>query len=168
MKPSCFYPYRDAPVKTACSPFRARRHAFSLVEAIITIAIMGILSSLIVSAITNAAQDSRRIMARQQQAALQTAVNAWVSGQIRNSATGQIIGISSIQGTWNTSNPTNFARLQAVSSYLDTATSDDFVTNSTANGDKIQTDAMKQDGTYILLPAWTVTTTGPEVQLYYP
>lgn len=129
---------------------------------------MGILSSLIISAVTNASLDSRRVLARQQQSALQTAVNAWVSGQTRSLTTGQILGVSAIQSIWNISTPTNFARLQAVATYLDSSTSSDFVTNSTANGDKIQTEAMKQDGTYILLPTWSTTSTGPEVQLYYP
>ena len=144
-----------------------RRQAFTLVEAIIVIAIMGIMSSLIVSAVTNAAKDTRRVMVRQQQSALQSAIYAWVGGQSRDTTTGQVMGASAVQGIWNAGGMSNFARLQLVDDYLDAATASDFVLGSTSNGDHIQTTAMKEDGSYLELPAWA-TGTGPTIILHLP
>ena len=46
-----------------------------------TIAILGIMATLVVSAFSNAGTDSARIVSRQQQASLQGALNAWVNGE---------------------------------------------------------------------------------------
>lgn len=57
------------------------RAAFSLVELLIVIAVIGILSALIISSITNATEDSRLAVARQQQVVLQEALTSWVAAQ---------------------------------------------------------------------------------------
>ena len=59
---------------------KQRREGFSFVEAIFTIAIIGIMSSIVVAAISNASRDAHRVMARQQQASVQGALTAWVMG----------------------------------------------------------------------------------------
>ncbi len=59
-------------------PSRHRTQAFSLIEAIFGIAILAVMSSLVVAAITNASRDANRIGARHQQATLNKALNVWV------------------------------------------------------------------------------------------
>lgn len=59
----------------------SRRNGFSLVELLIVIAVIGILSALIISAISNATDDSRLAVARQQQVVLQEALNSWIAAQ---------------------------------------------------------------------------------------
>jgi prepilin-type N-terminal cleavage/methylation domain-containing protein len=146
---------------------RTPAHGFSLVEAVIVLAIMGILASLIVPSVMNATVDSRRIMVRQQQAALNEALNAWVGAQTRDSTTGQLISMATVMGTYTSGYPSNFSKLQAISTYLDPATANDFITGSTSNGDKIQTSAMKADASWITFSTWTVPSTGPTVNLNY-
>ena len=55
---------------------------FSLVEVLVVIAIISILATLVINSFSNAAHDSREIIARQQQAVVQTAVSNWVVGEI--------------------------------------------------------------------------------------
>ena len=52
-----------------------------MVELLIVISVIGIMSALVISAFSNAAQDTRRVIARQQQASVQNAVNAWVTSK---------------------------------------------------------------------------------------
>jgi prepilin-type N-terminal cleavage/methylation domain-containing protein len=147
------------------SPSRSVARGFSLIELIIVIAILSILSSIVVMSVTNASRDSRRVMARQQQGALNSAVGAWVGGQSRSPTTGQLQSTSTIQGIWNTGYTSNKAKLNAIVPYLDAPTADDFVTNST-NGDKVQSSAMTQDTSWISFPFWA-TDGSPEVKLNY-
>ncbi|HEY1082125.1 MAG TPA: prepilin-type N-terminal cleavage/methylation domain-containing protein, partial [Prosthecobacter sp.] len=71
-------------------PVHRVRAGFTFVEAVFTIAIIGIMAALAISAISNAARDTNRIVARQQQATVQEALNAWVLSQSRvRTATGQ-------------------------------------------------------------------------------
>ena len=62
-------------------PKTGRWSGFSLVELLIVIAVIGILSALIISAISNATDDSRFAVARQQQVVLQEALNSWIAAQ---------------------------------------------------------------------------------------
>ena len=59
-----------------------RTNGFTFVELVIVIAVVGIMSALAIGAFSNGADDAREIVARQQQAAIQSAVNGWVVGQI--------------------------------------------------------------------------------------
>lgn len=59
-------------------PSRHRTQAFSLIEAIFGIAILAVMSSLFVAAVSNASRDANRIGARQQQAALNRVLHARV------------------------------------------------------------------------------------------
>ena len=63
------------------------RNAFTLIEMLIVIAIISILAAMAISSFSNAAQDSREVLVRQQLASVQEAVNNWASRQIGRVAT---------------------------------------------------------------------------------
>lgn len=138
---------------------------FTFVEAIFTIAIIGIMAGLAMSAISNLSQDTNRIVARQQQAAVQEALTAWVMSQTRVSSTSaQVQSISNVRAIYNALGSTGerFEKLKpnsgatdvdARAGFLDQATVDHFA-DFTTNADRLKTaalDAMKQ---YLILPNW--------------
>ncbi|MDB6075857.1 MAG: prepilin-type cleavage/methylation protein [Verrucomicrobiaceae bacterium] len=142
----------------------ARRLAsgFSLVEALLTIAIMGILSSLVVGVVSNASKDASRMMARQQQGAVQSAVDAWVSSQMRDTSTGQVRSLESIRGDYN-SRSTSLARLNLAVAFLDDATANHF-TSTTTNSANIKSEAMNTANQHLELPTWDASSY-PKVNL---
>lgn len=129
---------------------RGRVSAFTLVEALITIAIIGVLASLVINAFSNAATDSRRVIARQQQAVVQSAVNNWISSQLTSART-----IEQVRGDYNTTGGvarTPLQRLQLVSGYLDDSTYQHLLENSTDN--QLRSQALIKTSQYLDLPAW--------------
>lgn len=138
-----------------------RSKGFSLVEAIFTIAIISIMSSIIVAAISNATRDANRIVARQQQAALNSALNAWVMGSMRVASginEGQLRGIEDIRAEYN-SQSSSLAKLQliapdATSGYLDESTRAHFI-QYTNNSGRIESSALEAGNQHITLPNWT-------------
>lgn len=143
------------------SPFRVRSSAaFSLIEAVFTIAIIGVMSSIVVAAISNATRDANRIVARQQQATLNGALNAWVMGNLRvatGANAGQVLSIEDLRSQYN-SRPTSLSRLLLIApdvgeGYLDTSTRDHFVEHSTNSG-RIESAALKSARQHLTLPPW--------------
>lgn len=141
-----------------------RRNGFSFVEAIFTIAIIGIMSSLVVAAISNASRDAHRVMGRQQQAAVQSALTAWVMAQSRVGNTAQLRSLESVRTTYNalsttsarfnllTPNPTSpDPNLRA--GFLDQTTADHFLDYTTGT-DKLKTAALDNAKQYLSLPTW--------------
>jgi hypothetical protein len=122
-----------------------------------------------VSAFSNAGTDAARIIARQQQAALQSAVNAWVNSDDNRTdvinattGTGKIHTIAEIQTTYN--NCANaLARLNLVAPYLDSNTAN-YLTTSSTNPAQISSDSLNTSKQYIDMPAW-VTGSFPQVTL---
>jgi prepilin-type N-terminal cleavage/methylation domain-containing protein len=133
-----------------------RPGAFTLVEVLIVIAVIGIMSALVISAFSNAAQDTRRVLARQQQAAVQNAVNAWVN------SVSQTQGLAQAQNLYNLAS-TSRGRLQLVQSYLDEATLSHFLANTTVNNE-VKSAALAKTGQYLLLDTW-VANSYPKVEL---
>jgi len=130
--------------------------AFSLVELLIVLAVIGILASIVISNMSNAALDSRRIMARQQQVVLQSAINNWVAQSCTTSS------LSAVRTAYN--NGSNaLARLALAQAYLDPDTYSHFTSN-TSDGTKLQSDAMKRAGKWIELPNWAADSY-PQVDL---
>lgn len=146
-----------------------RRNAFSFVEAIFTIAIIGIMASLAISAISNGARDANRIVARQQQAAVQEALNAWVLSQSRVSGanqvqTAQVMSVETLRSTYNSLQTTSarFNKLKPNAQsadpaqrigFLDTATFDEFA-RYTSGTDRLRTAALAGARQYLTLPDW--------------
>lgn len=140
------------------------RNGFSFVEAIFTIAIIGIMASLVVSAISNASRDAHRVMARQQQSAVQSALTAWVMAQTRVGATAQVRSLESVRTSYNDLGTTS-ARFNLLvpipnspdpslrAGFLDQTTADHFLDNTTGT-DRLQTTALINARQYLTLPTW--------------
>lgn len=134
--------------------------AFSLVEAIFTIAIIAIMSSIIVAAISNASRDANRIVARQQQATLNSALNAWVMGSMRITSganEGQLRSLEDVRAEYN-GQTSSLARLQLIaptagSGYLDETTRSHFI-DYTNNAGRIESSALESGNQHITLPTW--------------
>lgn len=143
---------------------RNRRNGFSFVEAIFTIAIIGIMSSLVVAAISNASRDAHRVMARQQQAAVSSALTAWVMAQTRVGSTAQVRSLESVRTTYNAL-PTTSARFNLLvpnasspdpnlrAGFMDQTTADHFLDYTTST-DRLKTAAMDNAKQYLSLPTW--------------
>lgn len=128
----------------------ASTRGLTFVEMIIVIAVIGIMSALAISNFSNASSDAREIVARQQQAAVQSAVNAWVSSQITGTST-----VSEVRGDYNDI-ATSKLRLAEVSDYLDEASYDHFVEqNAISPSNEVISSATRKLGWHISLPDWT-------------
>lgn len=141
-----------------------REAGFSFVEAIFTIAIIGIMSALVVAAISNASRDAHRVMARQQQASVQSALTAWVLSQTRVGSTAQVRGLEDVRTTYNALGTTS-ARFNLLvpnptspdpnirAGFLDQTTTDHFLDYTTGT-DRLKTAALENARQYLMLPTW--------------
>ncbi|MDF1737520.1 MAG: type II secretion system protein [Verrucomicrobiales bacterium] len=121
-------------------------NAFTMVEMLIVIAVIGIMSALVISSFSNAAQDSRRVVARQQQAAVQNAVNAWVAE--KSSRTSLYDARTEYNAKTNGED-----KLDEIQRYLDDSTYQHFKDN-TSDNNKIQSAALKKTGQHLTLSPW--------------
>lgn len=127
--------------------------AFTLIELILVIAIIGIMSALIVAAIVNAASDSRKVLARQQQTVVQEALNSWISYSSSAGSTNiKANGVQDLYVAKQTYNSTA-NRLALISDYIDPTTYSHF-TNNTTNATQPQTDAMAKIGQHLEFTDW--------------
>lgn len=129
-----------------------------MVEMLIVISVIAIMASLIISAFSNAAQDTRRVVARQQQAAVQSAVNAWVSAN----SSGPGKSLTSARTAYNGAS-TSLGRLNLVGGYLDVESLDHFTTNTT-NNTQVQSQALIKTNQYLELGVWNASSY-PKVEL---
>ncbi|MEM8954742.1 MAG: type II secretion system protein [Verrucomicrobiota bacterium] len=145
---------------------KTRKAGFTLVEILLVVGLISILGSMAISNFSNASQDTRRVVTRQQQAALQNAVNSWVARQISgNQTVAETRVIYNVDpGTGNTR--TAEGRLDLVASYLDDPTYLHFK-DYTKDSTKVQTGAMDKLSYHLELPDWQ-SGSYPKVDLIKP
>ena len=136
------------------------RRAFTLIEVIVVIAIIGIMTSLVITTYRNVAQDSRDVVARQQQAALQGAINNWITTESTTKSMAMVrsdyAAILSGSGS-----PGVLLELQ---DYLDERTFGHLQGNSPAGDDKILSDALIKIQKHLQLSTWSADSY-PQVRL---
>jgi len=122
------------------------------------------MSSLVVSAISNASRDAHRVMARQQQAAVQSALTAWVMAQTRVGSTAQVRGLEEVRLSYNALSTTS-ARFNLLVpnpaspdpslrvGFLDPTTAD-HILDYTTGTDRLKTAALENAKQYLTLPTW--------------
>jgi prepilin-type N-terminal cleavage/methylation domain-containing protein len=144
-------------------PFKSlpKQHGFSLIELLITISLMGILASVVVSAVSNTAIDASRMVARQQQAAVHSAVMDWVASQARpNSATlPRLQSLATIRTKYNG----EASKLTLIKDFISSSTYDDFFVNS--SGSNISSEALRPVGASLEFPPWKDDEDEPRVVL---
>lgn len=169
---------------------------FSLVELLLVLGIISIMAAIVINSFSNAAQDSRNVVTRQQQATLQSAVNNWVAGQIGGyerpdpNNPNLVIErtVSYVRNKYNYGAnywtdapglPRNsrtlggvVGRLDLIRDYLDEDTYEHFMNSSSQfNSNKILSGAMQKTGQYLTLSAWVNPNannknTYPKVELF--
>ena len=130
-----------------------RTKAFSLIELLIVIAVIGIIGSLVLTSVTNAARDSNMVIARQQQVVLQEALNAWI---IANSSGN--VGLESTRQAYNAGN-----KLALLQGFLQKSTYDHFVPYS--SGNSVGSDAMEKAGVSLQFSSWNSLAEYPAVNM---
>jgi prepilin-type N-terminal cleavage/methylation domain-containing protein len=153
-----------------------RSNAFSLIELLMVLTIISIMAALIINAFTNASQDSRDVIARQQQAVLKSALDNMMSQFMVGGATGlegsktvtearkYYTFVNGASGTKRTMKQ----RLALIEAYLDDDTYAHFLETSTDT--KITSAAMVKTNQYIEFEEWVPGTkanrnTYPKVKL---
>lgn len=116
---------------------------FSLVEILLVIAVIGIMGALIITSITNAAGDTRIVLARQQQAVLQNALNAWIAANSSGSSS-----LNQARTAYNAAGD----KLGLLEDYLQAGTYDHF--RQFSSGTTIRTEAMQRAGVSVAFTAW--------------
>ena len=169
---------------------------FSLVELLLVLGIVSIMAAIVINSFSNAAQDSRNVVARQQQATLQSAVNNWVAGQVggyerpdpNNPNLVMERTVSYVRNKYNFAinywtdapgGPRNSrssggvqGRLDLIRDYLDEDTYEHFSSTSFPfASNKIISGAMQKTGQYLTLSAWEYPdsnnkNTYPKVELF--
>jgi len=136
-------------MKSRISAFPKPGAGFTFLEVIIVIAVIGIMSALAISSFSNGANDAREIVARQQQATIQGAVNAWVAAQTTGMGT-----VSEARAAYN-GEESSLDRLALVQGYLDDSSYEHILSQSaTDDSGEILSEAVRKLGWHISLGAW--------------
>jgi len=125
-------------------PGPSLKGAFTLVELLVVIAVIGIMSALVISSITNAAQDSRFTVARQQQATLQSALHSWIAAQE---------SISQARTDYTAADAEE--KLDLLTNYLQAETLADFIANTSDT--EVRSTVLDQIDHHLSFSAWSET-----------
>lgn len=117
---------------------------FTLIEMLIVVAVIGIMTSLVIAAISNSSADARLVIARQQQATIQEALNAWIASTNSTAARNLY-----------QSNTTPTQKITLIQKYLDT-NARWMTTGLTYGADSLQTENMKSANVKLAFGAWAV------------
>lgn len=137
---ACFFETMNLPPRPGFA-------GFTLVELLIVIAIIAIMASIVISSFSNASADSRLVLARQQQAVVQQAVNSWIAHESAGRSS-----LAAAQSAYNAA-ATGRARLALVRDYLDAATFDHLESN-TVNDNQVRSEAMAKTSQYLDITDW--------------
>ena len=135
-------------------PACATGGGFTLIELLLVIAIIGILSTLIITTVSNASTDARTVVARQQQITLQDALNAWVAATSSGRADSNSLPntLQTARTAYSNASP----KLALLSNYLDPSTYSHLTNYSTNNQNQIKSDAMNKIGVHLeFTNTWT-------------
>jgi type II secretory pathway pseudopilin PulG len=133
---------------------------------LLVIAIISVLAAMAIAHFSNASQDTREIVARQQLAVVQEAVSHWVNEEIGKVTVAGGTGKSIVQVRTAYNGTADIAaRFGLFKSYLDDATLAELEVDNVAG--KITSSAMADAGRYLTLPDWETGDLGryPKVQL---
>ena len=130
---------------------------FTLVEVIVVIAIIGIMTSLVVTVYRNVAQDSRDVVARQQQAALQNAVNNWITSETSSRA------VAAVRDEYNGASHSS-GRLYKIRLYLDERSYGLFDDHTTLGDDQVKSEVLNKLNKHLQLSTWAAFSY-PQVQM---
>ena len=131
--------------------FLCKKSGFTLIELLLVIAIIGVMSALIITTVSNATADARRTLAYQQQVTLQDALNAWIAAQSSGTNT-----LAAARSNYNAAS-TAAAWLNLLSNnYLHSSTYEHFISNS--SGTQIKSEAMVKSGMSLRFTTWTAST----------
>ena len=133
-------------------PACATGGGFTLIELLLVIAIIGILSTLIITTVSNASQDARTVVARQQQITLQDALNAWVAANSsgRPDSNSPPNTLQTARTAYASASP----KLALLTNYLDPGTYN-HLTNSGSTSTQVKSDAMNKIGVHLEFSTWT-------------
>jgi len=122
---------------------------FTLIELLLVIAIIGVMSALIITTVSNAAADARRTLAYQQQVTLQDALNSWIAGYTNSRGKNELADVRSAYNAAGTAS----AWLGLLgTNYLHKSTYEHLISNS--SGSQIKSEAMIKSGMYLRFTTW--------------
>jgi len=139
--------------RSNCGP---KLSAFTLVELLVVIAIMAVLASLVVSAVSNATGDAANVIARQQQASAQQALNNYIASQTMGTNS-----LETVRVAYHTTADTDGKKWALILPYLDDSATNSFETNSGV----ITSDAMQKNSQNLVFSGWADLTTYPTITL---
>lgn len=113
------------------------------------IAVIGVMSALVIASFSNAAQDSRSVIALQQQAVLQEALNSWIARESSVTGSGSLAGAKTVYDAATTA----AAKLALIDDYLDASTAGQFVAHASI-GNALNSEVMEKTGQYVTFSTW--------------